>query len=259
MKVVADSFDNAGELFRALLGFEDQAMEMWKQVQPFSKAGNGRALPRFVTETSVQLHKLLVSDFSMMYPSIASVIENGLGGTDASFGRLHDAVYQFNAAQQTLHAKNCVVMADADRQKLTEQLSQVVGDLVIFTIVQFGLFRLEQGEVTLAVQEHCEAAGMSPDVLYGILQQEMEEVGQTYYAYEALSPYCVALNELDPNFVAECEEILFPLTDAMAEQILDGTVDLPYVRGLLLDAQKGHKEVEVNVNPETLISQMQLR
>ena len=259
MKTVANTFKNADALLRELLAFEGVAMDMWRECAPYHKAGNGRTLPRFITDTSVALKGLLVGDFSRAYPDIHYVVENGDGGTDASFGRLPEALYTFDAVQKEINGKNCVLMDDKTREAISEKLALVVGDIVVFTAVQFGLHRIEVGEVMLAVQSHCERVSISADVFYGLLLQDMKEVGQSWYAYEALSPYCAAINEFDPVFVAECEENLFPLSDSMAASLLNGEVDLVYARTVMNEYTKGSEEHDVDVTPSTLLSKMKLR
>lgn len=257
MKAIADSFTNADKVLAELFAFERIVEEIAAETDPYPVGGNGRPLPRFITETSVALRKKLVKDFAIAYPNIHSLVENG-NSADVSLGRLHDACYKFNQVQQAIYKANCVIMTDDIREDMREKLNDVVGDLCVFIITQYGLYKLEGGVVPMSIHAHCEKYGMTPDVLYGSILGIMEEVDRTWYAYEPMSPVYNDLMEADPVFLSECEENMYPLTDDMAKKIIDGTMDSAYARSLLMAHMKDMIEKDVDVTPASLLSQMRL-
>ena len=257
MKTIANSLPNGDQVLMELLGFMSSAHELADAVAPYSVSGNGRPLPRFIGETAVAMKKSLIKDFASYFPALQNLIENGDGGTQA-MNRLHDACFMFNAAQQRIHKVACVIRDDASREEVWELLKTVVGDLAVFICIQFGLYNLGSGEVQMAIAKHCERVGMTPDVLFGTLKQEMDEVERYWWAYEVMSPVYNALNDADPVFLNECEENNYPLTDAMALRIIEGTLDVAEARGMLTEHMLANTERDVDVTPSTLVSQMHL-
>lgn len=257
MKVVSDSFPHADKVLEELFEFMSSAETMKEHLIPYSIGGNKRALPRFITETSVALRQSLISDFVISFPSIHSLVENG-NTESMSLSRLHDAIFKFDVVQKAVHKANCVIMADDDRSQLCEKLNDVIGDLAVFTIVQYNLYKLDTGDVTVSVHAHCEKVGITPDILLGSLTDMLAEAGRTWYAYEPISPLYDALDACDPVFMAECEEALYPLTDAMATKIVDGDMDIAFARSQFAAHMKNMVEEELNVTPTTLLEQMRL-
>ncbi len=258
MKTIADTLPNADKVLTELLGFMESAQALAEASAPYAIASNGRALPRFIAETSTALKKALIPDFARYFPSLQDLVENGAGGTQ-SMGRLHNACYMFNQGQQVVHAAKCMLKDDNIRQKVTDLFRTTVGDIAVFICIQFGLHNLDSGEVTLAISKHCERCRLTPDVFYGILKQTMEDVERSWYAYEVMSPMYGPLNDFDPVFLAECEENFYPLTDDIAKRIVEGEVDVAEVRGTLVEHMRNTIETDVDVTPSTLVSRMQLQ
>lgn len=257
VKVVADSLPNAEAVLTEALGFMEAVDMLREAVAPYSLNGNGRTLPRFIAETSVLLKQRLIKDFSVFFPSISNLIENGAGST-AGMGRLHDACYFYNKVQKEIHNNGCMLKSDDIRGELYEQLQTITGDIIVFICIQYGLYALDSGEVTMAISKHCERCKFTPDVFYGVLIGTLEEVDRSWYAYEPISPMYQALNEFDPNFASECEESMYPLTDAMAKDLVEGRVDVAKMRAVLVKFNKETCQVDVDVTPATLVSQMRL-
>ena len=258
MKVIADSLPNADAVLLELLSFMETANTLADAAAPYSISSNGRALPRFIAETCTILNRELVKDFSKSFPHLHHLIENG-SGTNLGVGRLHDACYTFNQAQQMLHSKRCLISDDATREQVYEQFRTVVADIVVYICIQFALQGLEFGEVQLAVSKHCEKCGLTPEVFFGILKDELTNVERSWYAWEVISPMYRALNDFDPTFVSECEESLYPLSDDMAKEIVEGRLDVAEARGQLVAYMRTVVEKDVDVTPSTLVSRMQLK
>ena len=255
MKTVVDVFKDPSKVLSDLLSFEEVAKSMAAEVAPFSIAGKGRALPRFIAETSQAIRKLIVHDFSMSFPAISEIVTNG-EGLDSSYDRLHDACFAFYEVQDYVTKQNCVVRDDKQRTELYNKMCRIIGDLVVFTCTQFGLYKLDSGEIQLSVKQYCEKCNITPEVLYGLLLQDMEDVGQSWYAYEIMSPLYKAMMDFDPVFTEECEEELYPLTDAMAQNLLDGSVDVVALRGMFLEKYKGSIQKDSDLSPASLISML---
>lgn len=257
MKVVSDKIANGAQIFSELLEFEQVARELCRLTDTYANAGNGRPLPRFVTETTMGLKKSLIKEFGTYFPALHEMIENGKS-SDSGMARINDALYAFGGAQREIFAANCVLFADDKRAEIFSQLARAVGDIVVFICIQFNLYNLESGEISMAVQTHCDRCGITPDVLYGLLLQDMRDVGQTWYAFEVMSPLYQDLLDFDPIFAAECEEHMYPLTDAIAQTLISGEQDVAVVRGYLLKYSESTIEKEVNITPAGLISRMKL-
>lgn len=259
-KVIADTFTNAGAVLGELVEFMNVAHDMYDALQPYSKASGGRTLPRFITETSISLRQCLIEDFSMRFPNIESLVVNGEGASESSYGRLHDACYIFNDVLHKVSEANCVFTSDDSREKMLNKLANVIGDLAVFICVQFSIKTSTEEELIYrSVQEHCDKMGISVDVFYSLLLQELEDVGRSWYSYEPISPLYQSFQDYDPILFNECEEALFPLTDDLTSKLLAGTISVPAVRGMMLEFSKGTEETEVQVTPATLISQMKLK
>ena len=258
MKTIAGTLPNAEQYLAELVAFMDVAGNMSEQTLPFYDGGNGRTLPRYITETATTLRPLLIPNFAVYFPHIQDIVSNGQSSSP-SMGRLHDAVYTFDKAQRIIHGSSCVLRDDAVREDVTDKLYTVIADLVVYISVQFGLYRLQDGVVYTSVMSYCEKSGCTPDVFYGGLLGEMAATGKSWFAYEAMSPWYTALQEFDPTFADECSENLYPLSDETAQKLVEGDVDIAYVRGLLADHLKSMEEVAVDVTPGSLISRMNLQ
>lgn len=259
MKTIADNTKDAGSLLVELLDFQSTAMDLVELTGPYTEFANGRPLPKFVTETTAHIKQKLVPSFSTAFPHISSLVEDGLGSSDAGFQRLHDACFKFGEAQNKLQAKKCVLMADTDRKEISGLFKQVVGDVTVFILIHFGFKEIrEETGVMLCVQSYCESKGFTPQVFYGILLQELEDVGQRWYAYEPISPMYGYLMDFDSSFMEECSASNFQLFDEDADKLVSGELDIAAVRGRCLQQAADTVEREVAVTPSTLISRMDL-
>lgn len=259
MKIVADSFTGAAATLRELRDFEIRVYDMYTAAAPYSVGANGRTLPRFVVETTQELQGYLVKNFTISFPAIQALVVNGEGATENAYSRLHDALYLFNEVQRTLQQRGCVLPDDASRKEIQGKLARVIGDIVVFICVQYDLkSAIETGDTYQSVASLCEKQGITVSVFRDLLMQDLLDMGECWYAYETVSPYYQALQEFDAVLAAECEDALFPLTDEMAKKLLDGEIDVPYVRMLLNDFVKDSKEVDVEVTPATMMSKMNL-
>lgn len=257
-KVVADTLPKADKVLSEVLNFMEVAQTLCSAVAPYSIASEGRMLPRFIAETSTEMKNNLVKDFAIYFPNLQELVEDGTG-SGLGVGRLHDACYVFNQAQQAIYKAGCVLKGDEEREAIYEKLHTVIGDIAVFVCIQFGLYHLDTGEVQLAISKHCERCRITPEVFYGVMQQTLQDVERSWWAYEVISPMYTALNDFDPTFVSECEESMYPLTDEMAKRIVEGELDVAEARGTLVEHMKTLVETDVDVTPATLISQMRLK
>lgn len=259
MKTIADVSKDAGSMLTELFDFKDTAKRLVAACGPYTKYANGRPLPKFVTETSMEMRKYLVQNFQTAYPHLAGMVEDGLGSSDAGFQRVHDACYKFNEAQRAIVDKKCVLMNDADRNAICAKLNQAIGDVVVFILIHFDFASVrEERGVMLCVQSSCEAKGITPEVLYALLLQDLDDSGEMWYSYEPISPMYKALQEFDSAFMEECATCDFKLTDAITERLVCGELDIAAVRGACLEGAAATQEQEVNLTPSGLISAMNL-
>lgn len=257
MKIVADSFDNAAQVLEELMEFQQVAVHMAENTAPYSVAGAGRPMPRFIKETAMQINGLLIKDIKAAFPSLNLVISNGVLD-DNAVARLNDALYVFGDAQQILFKGKGVILKDNERVAVYNKLCQVVGDLCIFIGIQYRLFALAGGQVPMSVSARCERLGITADVMWGLLLQDMQRFGQTWYAWEILSPLYNDLVAFDPGLVAECEDAFFPLTEEVAESVVSGKVDPSVIRTQLAAWLSQTKEREVEVTPANMMAKMRL-
>lgn len=257
MKVIADSTRNAYPVLRELLEFEGVARDMALCTAPYKEIGAGRSMPRFISETAVNLKKSLVKDFQVSFQAIDDMVIDGTMDDNCA-GRLHDALFTFSEAQKIINAANCVLAKEEVRVDVTRRLRQVIGDLVVFVGIQFNLHRMEELGVPMSVHQHCEKEGITPDVLWGLLLQDMVDAGQNWYAWEVISPMYPDLVAFDPSLVAECEEAFFPLFDEVAQGLVTGRVEPSVVRGQLAKWLSTCKESAVDVTPKGMLSRMSL-
>ena len=259
MKTIADPSKDAGSLLTELFDFKNTAQGLVRAAGPYTKYANGRPLPKFVAETSAEMRKLLVKNFRTVFPFWSGLVEDGLGSSDAGFQRIHDACYQFNEAQRVLVSKNCVLMTDNDRRSVCDQLNQAIGDVVVFILIHFDFTSIrEEKGVMLCVQSYCEAHGITPEVLYALLLQDLDDAEQSWYSYEPISPMYRILQEFDSVFMEECSTCNFKLYDNMTERLVSGELDIAAVRGACLEGASASQEREGNMTPSSLISAMNL-
>lgn len=258
MKIISDSFKNADNVLLDLQEFKSIMMDMSDFIAPFEEAANGRTFPRFVSETSTGLRKSLIKDFEVRFPAIKTLVSDGMS-EKRGLSRLHDACFKFKEVQDSIYKAKCMVLDDEVRADLSCKLFDAVADVLVFIITQYSLNTLGNGEIVMSVQNYCEHQNITPDVFYGQLLQELKWTGRSWYAYESISPYYAELMEMDSVFVSECEENFYPLNDELAVKLLNGDVDVAYVRGLMLESNSSSEEIEVDMTPATLISQMRLQ
>ncbi len=265
-KVIADEFHNASATLLELLDFESVALKFYENLLPFSSCTERVSLPKYIVNTSTELHKLLITDFGQYFPTIKRLLVDGKGNTEHSFWRIQDACFRFSNIQQAVYEKGCKILDDAIREDLSEEMSTVVSDLVVFIAIQFGLYTADQSEVYRSVEEYCDANGVTVDVLYGTLLSDLESVEGSWYAFEPISPCYQDVMRLDPTFLDECEENTYPLTDDVAMKIINGDMTLNAARKLMYssgskselvtgnDGEEGFK----SFSPARLIESMKL-
>lgn len=254
MKVIRDLFNDADSMLSELMAFEAVTVELAKNAAPYAIGGNGRSMPRFLAETSTEMRKLLVHNFSLTYPAISAAISNGKLASGSST-RLFDACTTFDAVQRQINDAKCLLKTEADRQTVYDRLCQVVGDLVVFTLIQYQLDLLPE-EVTMSVASWCERSGITTDVFYGLLLQDMKTHGQSWYAWEPISPLYEDMIAFDMALVSECEEAFYPLTDETAELLVSGKMSINTLRNQLAAFMSDMEVVETTDSPTEMLKRM---
>ena len=256
MKIIADTLTDAEGVLTALQDFIEDAKSLSIAAAPFEIAAEGRTLPRFIAETTVALKTGIVKDFKSKYPSLAVFVVNGSGNSN---NRLHSAMVNFDHAQRLIVANRYVLKDDTIRQTIYDILQSVVADLVVYTINEFKLYEVgDTGNIFLSVNNFCEKRRFTVDVFYGLLLQTLDDTGLQWYAYEPTSPMYSMLQEFDPAFATECEEAMFPLTDADAKRLVYGEVSIDTYRAKLNRYLLENKEEEKKVSPFSLVGKMSL-
>lgn len=260
MKVIPDSSKNAYNLLKevhCLVNRELIASEWLAPYGPEAKK-NYPSLPTYIMAGKEALANSQLANFDANYPTIKEVLANGESVDDGG-KRLHDAIYKLGAANASLSKANYLVKLDAERTAIREQLLESAGDLIIYLIVQYELDKSMDGEVKLSVNALCEKEGITPAVLYGELLNQLEHTGVQVYGYESISKWNEQLLDIDPVFVAECEENNFPLTEDICQQICEGKLPIPEARNLLASFLRESEEKEVDgITPTNMIARLNL-
>lgn len=255
MKVVADNIKEAPALLRELVEFKTVAMKLYYATRPFSSEAPGTKLAKFATETTLEMKRSLVKNFESTFPTISSALING--SVTIAAERLQGACRIFDLGQRELTKKNCVLVSDADREIPHIDFGDVVTNLVVFILSQF-LSSQDEDTVFLSVMEMCEREGVTPDVYKGSLMDDLEFVGGKWCTYDPVSPLYDVMMESEPEFLAECRDIGYPLTDEVCQQILDGVTPVAMVRGDLNQYMKGIEEVEMEGTMSSFLKGMSL-
>ena len=87
MKTIADTLPNADKVLTELLGFMESAQALAEASAPYAIASNGRALPRFIAETSTALKKALIPDFARAFAQCLLYVQSGSAG--CTCGEVH--------------------------------------------------------------------------------------------------------------------------------------------------------------------------
>lgn len=257
-KIVVDIINNAEVVFMELLDFKEVAYNILQNTLPYKESSKKVSLPQYVIKTNTELNRLLVKDFSSQFSALSSLVINSDNSSN-SMQRLNDAVFKFDQAQKTIKSKNCVLTDDATRKQVSEKLRDVVADIIIYLCVQFKLYDIQSGVLYKSVMGVSERKGLTPNLIFDTLVGTLREVKRFWFAYEPISPYYADFQEADPVFAAESEENFYPVTDAIAEKIINGSVDVSFVRGKMLEMTSDVVVEEKDTSPMKLISEMILK
>lgn len=259
IKVLEDNIKDAKALLseaHALIGLLTKAIP-WVQGSQSEEAKRNGGPGKYIVLSRAALQSMQLTNFDRCYPTVAAVIANGRA-EEFGNGRLVDGVYKIGQFNAKLQAAKYLIKTDNERQEVRELLYAILGDLALFIIMQFGL-ATNTDAVMLSVQEYCEAQRISPDILYGELLGLLEEIEQSPYGYEPISPYYDDLMGMDPVFVAECEEAQYPLTEDVAQRLLSGALSIEEARGQLAEFQRQVTQVEVKgIDPGNMVSKLNL-
>lgn len=257
MKVIADTIKNADAVFAELNAFSNTILELYRDTMEYSRTDRKDPLPRFVSNTTLGMKSHLVYNFSAQFPNIASLIINGQGGGSGEVARLYTGCFNFNEGQKAVQSKKCIFLSDADRTPVNTAFGTAAANIIVFLCSQFKLYDYDN-EVYMSVHKYCEQQGVTPGVLYDLLQGSLLEVGGTWCAYDTMSPLNAAMEDLDPIFLEECRDAGFPLTDELASKILDGELTVAIVRGNLDAYKSGEEEIEGEGTLSSFVDSMSL-
>lgn len=260
MQVIADNIKNAESVLGELTTAITRVTALCEAATPLREAmkqgGPRKSPPVYVAETGKKMKENFIEDFGAEFPTLSSGISNGWLGS-ASY-RLHDGIYKLGTSLITMKERKFMVMSDEERATLCEALKDVLADFAIYTIIAFQLHLTPGEQYTLAVSKLCERRQVKPAIFYGEMLQVIESTGRKYYAYEPLSPVYNDMLATEPAFLAECEEQRLPLTEEMAMDILSGELLVTMALDQLLKENSEMESTEVDVNPMSLISRMNL-
>ena len=259
VKVLENNIQNASALLRdvdALLSEMSRLVPCLEELTPAMIKEHG-GMPKYVMSLRTVLSGAKVNNFSINYPSIAPLLEDGKFDDNAA-ARMHDALFQLGKFNAKLSELKCVVKSVEDRKYLYDLACKITGDVAVFMITQFGLYRLDKG-VYLCVAEHCNAEGISPDAYYGVVLQVMDKANQAPYGYEVSSPYHDDLLSMDAVFLSQCEENLFPLTEDICKSLVRGEMSFAQANALLTDYISDRVTTEVEgVTTSNMLHRMNL-
>lgn len=259
-RIVADSIKNADTIIEELFDLYHRADVLRDACMPLQMAvrngGPRKSPPTYVAETGRVMKDRFIPDFRTEYPALSSAVINGQLGR--AHNRINDAVYKLGNALILMKDRKFMVISEEERQRLYDQLSDIMADVIIYTIIAFGLHKAESGHETLAVSTACEKRQITASVLYGNLLEDLKRTGRTYYAYEELSPVYNDLLAVDPVFLAECEENDLPLTEEIARKVVDGSMTAASAMVEVMRGAEDYETREIEADPFSIITRMKL-
>lgn len=257
IKVKEDVLRSADKLLEEILELVEQVRIARENLAPFNEEKKKAfgSLPRYVAHTKTGLESACISNFGVNYPTMEVVIQNG-DATDDGMFRFHDGIFKLSKLNNALKEAKYIIKLNEERAKLTQLANEVIADFCIFLLIQY---RLADSVPFLSVQNYCVKKGITASVLYGQVLNILEETGEKPYAYEAISPYRDDMLDIDANFLTECEEVRFPLTEEMAKKILAGEMSMAEANAALLEFLREREEETIeDVTPQNMLQKMQL-
>lgn len=260
MQVIADTIKNAEAVLGELLSVTDATWVLCEAATPIQEwmrtTKVRKSPPVYVAETGKVMKENFIADFGAEYPTLSAGVMNGRLGSSSY--RVNDALYKLGNCLKTMKERQFMIMSDEERKELHESLLDVVADFAIYTIIAFRLYKAGDGYCTLAASKACERRQVSPAIMYSEMLGLLERTGRTYYAYEPLSSMYADMLATEPAFLAECEEQGLPLTEDLARSLLEGETTVPLLMEALLSQAADTESTEVDVNPISMISRMNL-
>lgn len=259
-KIIEDTMPKAADVLKECMGLTNELCKVAEALAPYSSVEPGKfaTLPAYLAWSVNELKQAAITGFSVNYPNLSEMFAN-CQNSDEGMRRMHDGIYKVGQIAAELSAHKYLIKFDEQRAALAEQTKQAIGDMCIFLITQYQLYSGEEDGILLSVHSYCERNGITSSVLYGGLLLKLEWVGVEPYGYESISEYRQDLIDIDPVFVAECEECAFPLTKQLSQDIISGKVSISEARGLLTTFLQQTDETTVEgMTPASMIKQMHL-
>ncbi len=258
MQIVKDQVENASSLLEELMSMMALAGRVDEATMPLAelmrRSPVKKSPPVLIAEVGKALKDCDVEDFEVMYPSISTAIKNGK--LDVNGRRIYDAVLKMGDALIEIRKSKYMVAKDDQRQYLNSMAKDALADLAIYIICTYRLF--DSSTCTMAVNQYCERAQYSPDVLYGTVLGVLQGTGRSYYSYEVMSPLYSELMANDAAFMAECEDKDLPLKDEQVERILRGEATTTEIMDELLKQDNELVHEECAISTFELMSRMNL-
>lgn len=258
-KVLRDTIKNAD---RALREMEELTLALktcadWSAPYTGTVRMKYKSAPAYFVASRKELMGAPISNFHVNYPTLAKMAEDS-EASDTSMKRLNSAIYNISLLNEKLKETSYMPKTDVDRAECVRLAKQAMADLVVFTLIQFRVGDTEDGTL-MSVQQFCNDRNITPDIYYGTLLTTLDETGCSIYGYEAPSPYYDNLMAIDASLMAECEECDFPLTDELAEQLVNGSLELVEFRGMVVEHAKKQKDNELkDLTPGNMLQRLSL-
>lgn len=259
MKIHEDTIPNAKEVLGELMELQGKLHGTFKALRSFGpeeKATYG-SLPKFFVGRRAELMSFAIDGFSMQYAHVNDILRNGRSSNDSGV-RLNDGIYKLGLLVNRLRDVKFMVTSDNDCKELRDLAARTLGDFVVYIITQFGLSHCDEF-LYLSVQDYCAKSGISGDIFYGAELTLLDEIGESVYGYESISPYRDDLMDIDAGFVAECEDAAFPLNESMCRSLIDGSMDIIEARAELQNWLQSMKDTEIEgISPLNIVEKMHL-
>lgn len=252
-KVIKDFVPNATQVLMEVCDMINVCTNIVDALVPYKRSEG--SLAKFLTQRTNKLKKLVTSEFESIYSAVSGVLVNGLGDS-APRNRLAQAIYRYRELNKGILECKCVVKSDADSGRYRALASSTVGDLAVYVILQYKLY-VDDGTVTMAIEDICNKSNVTPDVFYGTMLALMEESGAKFYVYEEASNLYGAMTYQFEALLNEAEENRWEFTEDMAQSLLDGEISLQECRRKL-SVQVEVMEERKDINFKTLVQNMNI-
>lgn len=261
VKLGKDSIKNEEAVILELDNMITNLLDLRKVLRHYDvqAAESGISVPQYLAATRNALTRFCAADMSIEYPSLTSVIANGVTGMSVTW-RLHDAIGKLKQAVAKMEAVRCLIRSDEEADKLTPYIDGALGNICIYTIEQF---HMHDSDVPpdISLFKHLSKKSISMDVWYGTLLDILGSTGVEPYGYEQMSIYFDVMPTILPvGLLSEMEDAKFPLTPALCQSIVEGKVTSEEAADLFGEYQQETVEETLSskITPATIMTKLKL-